>query len=244
MKLKKSLSQNFLINPKIAEKLLEAGNLREGDLVLEIGPGGGALTYPLLEKGVALTAVEISPPHAEELQTKIGEKALIIHEDALKVDFKALYPDQKGITLVSSVPYNITSPLFAHLFASHSLFKQYLVIVQKEVGDVLTAQPESENYSILSVLAQRYTIPKKLFVIPKGNFRPMPKVDSMALHLEAREEVGEEAKQFHAFLKLVFSLRRKTFENVAKIMKFPPVEDKRRPEMLSADELYAYFLKK
>ncbi len=226
----------------MAEKLLDAGDFHSGDRVLEIGPGGGALTDPLLEKGVDLTAIEISLPHADELKVRIGDRVRIVCEDALQVNLKELYPDQQGISLVSSVPYNITSPLFEHLFSFHNLFKQYLVIVQKEVGDVLLAPPESKNYSILSILAQRYTIPKKLFVIPKGNFRPMPNVDSMALRLVAREGVGEDAKAFNAFLKQVFSLRRKTFENAMKILGYPAVEDKRRAEMLTADELYAYYL--
>lgn len=242
MKLKKSLSQNFLINPHLANKLLDAGHFHSGDLVLEIGPGGGALTLPLVEKGVQLTAIEISLPHADELKTTLGDKARIIHEDALKVDLKTLYPTEKNVSLVSSVPYNITSLLFEHLFSFQSLFKQYLVIVQKEVGNVLLAKPESENYGILSIMVQRFTIPKKLFIIAKGNFRPMPNVDSMALHLEAKPDLQDDAKAFYFFLKQIFSLRRKTLENAFRILGFPPIEDKRRAEMLSADELHTYFL--
>jgi 16S rRNA (adenine1518-N6/adenine1519-N6)-dimethyltransferase len=226
------------MNQTLIGKFIAAGHLEKGDQVLEIGPGKGALTFPLLEKGVDLTAIEISPELSEDLKQKDFR---LINKDVLDVNIKSLYPTSEGITLISSVPYNITSPLFEHLFSYHSLFKQYLVIVQKEVGDLLLTSPGSNNYSILSILVQHFTTPQKLFIIARGNFRPMPSVDSMALLLKAKQANEKDAIPFTNFLKMLFSQRRKTLEGAMKTLGLPPISDKRRAETLTPAEIYDLF---
>lgn len=239
----KSLSQNFLVNQTVIKKFIDAGQFNSGEKVVEIGPGSGALSLPLLEKGVDLTAIEISPLLVEWLKLTYGNRFRLLQEDALQVDFNKLFPNGERVSLVSNLPFKITSSLFEHLFCFASLFTQYLVIVQKEVGELILASPGDKNYGILSILVQRYTEQKKLFLIPKGNFAPVPSVDSMALLLKSRERIEQDASTFVIFLKKIFSLRRKTLEHSFKILNFPQISEKRRAEALSADELYALFIK-
>jgi 16S rRNA (adenine1518-N6/adenine1519-N6)-dimethyltransferase len=220
---RKRFGQNFLVSPGIVRRIVEAIAPRPGDLVVEIGPGLGALTAPLLERVERLHVVEIDRDLIARLKEAWPPERLAIHEgDALEFDFASL---GKGLKIVGNLPYNISTPLLFHLAGYADRVRDMHFMLQKEVVDRMAADPGSGDYGRLSVMLQyRFDI-ERLFVVPPGAFNPPPKVDSAIVRLIPKklmrsgipgDGAGGTAKSEETFARVVtaaFSQRRKMLRN-------------------------------
>lgn len=175
---RRRFGQNFLVSPGVIRKIVDAVAPRAGDTVVEIGPGLGALTEPLLERVEQLHVVEIDRDLIARLRQRFPPERLVIHEgDALAFDFGAL----KGagpLKIVGNLPYNISSPLLFHLADYGDRVAEMHFMLQKEVVDRMVAAPATADYGRLSVMLQYRYYMERLFIVPPGSFNPAPKVDS------------------------------------------------------------------
>jgi 16S rRNA (adenine1518-N6/adenine1519-N6)-dimethyltransferase len=212
---RKRFGQNFLVSPGIVRRIVEAIAPRPGDLVVEIGPGLGALTAPLLERVERLHVVEIDRDLIARLKDVWPPERLAIHEgDALEFDFAAL---GERLRIVGNLPYNISTPLLFHLAGYATRVRDMHFMLQKEVVDRMAADPGSGDYGRLSVMLQyRFDI-ERLFVVPPGAFNPPPKVDSAIVRLIPKKVgAGDTATSEETFARVVtaaFSQRRKMLRN-------------------------------
>lgn len=207
---KKSLGQSFLKSKKIAERLVSALNLKEGEVVLEIGPGKGILTEFLIRYPVRVIAVELDKRLVLFLKEKFkGVENLAIEEgDILKYDFS-----EKGIKIIGNIPFSISSPLLFHLFAHWESWQIAVLTLQKEFACRLLAKPKSKDYSALTIISDIYTEKERLFLIPARFFKPEPKVQSLAVILRRREKPIFSEPDFLNFIKISFARRRKILAN-------------------------------
>jgi 16S rRNA (adenine1518-N6/adenine1519-N6)-dimethyltransferase len=214
---KKQLGQHFLADTHYVEKIVMAVNPKDGDRLVEIGPGQGAITFPLLRRHPKLTVLEfdrdlIAP--LTEAAAPLGELT-IVHRDVLQVDFTALAAGGK-IRLVGNLPYNISSPILFHALEHAAAISDMTFMLQKEVVDRMAAGPGSKVYGRLSVMLQAWCEVTSLFVVPPGAFRPPPKVDSAVARLVPRDPatIGiDDPKRFAEVVKAAFGQRRKTLRN-------------------------------
>ena len=182
---KKHLGQNFLVDPNIKNKIIAACRLQKDDIVLEIGPGPGALTRIIAAQVKTLYAVETDARFCEDLKRDPDLEAVkVIHGDILKYDLKSLPP---GTKVIGNLPYYISSPIIERLIGHRSIFPQCFLTVQWEFGRRLTAQPHTKDYGSLSCFAQYYGDVKILFKIPPAAFRPAPRVVSCFVAITSRE---------------------------------------------------------
>jgi 16S rRNA (adenine1518-N6/adenine1519-N6)-dimethyltransferase len=218
---RKRFGQNFLVSPGIIRKIVDAIAPRSGDTVVEIGPGLGAITEPLLERIDHLHVVEIDRDLIARLAKRFPPERLSIHEgDALEFDFGAL----KGagpLKIVGNLPYNISSPLLFHLVAFAPQVHDMHFMLQKEVVDRMVAEPGNREFGRLSVMLQYHYHMERLFVVPPGAFNPAPKVDSAIVRMipkkvGAGDTVDDPARDPALFARVVtaaFSQRRKMLRN-------------------------------
>lgn len=248
---KKSLGQNFLIDENIARKIVESLNLTKDDVVVEIGPGQGALTKYIVENVKKIYAVEIDKRAAEELRSNISSTKLkIINQDILEFDLSALDTGSKKLKLVGNIPYHLTSPILFKAIEYHKIIINVTMMIQKEVADRLTAKPYSKAYGILSVLTQFYGVPKSLFKVSPNCFFPKPKVTSTVVRIDFHHQLPFEnvdEKLFRLVVRTTFGKRRKTLRNCLKYLPFDETIVKniiqkidfplsKRPEELSISE--------
>jgi 16S rRNA (adenine1518-N6/adenine1519-N6)-dimethyltransferase len=216
---RKRFGQNFLVDPSYIQKIVDAVAPAPGDAVVEIGPGLGALTTPLLATLDHLHVVEIDRDLAQRLRERDDAAKLTVHEqDALTFDLSALATNLK---VVGNLPYNISSPLLFHIANSATRVQHITVMLQKEVVDRMTAAPDTPDYGRLSVMLQATFSVKRLFIVPPGAFRPVPNVDSAVAQLTPLATPLVPAEQFETFSKIVmaaFGQRRKTLHNTLKGM--------------------------
>ncbi|MFA5683053.1 MAG: 16S rRNA (adenine(1518)-N(6)/adenine(1519)-N(6))-dimethyltransferase RsmA [Lysobacteraceae bacterium] len=212
---KKALGQHFLHDRQVVERILRAIDPRPGQRIVEIGPGAGALTFPLLQRHGELTAIEFD----RDLIAPLTEAAArhgalhIIHADALSVDFTALAAGTP-LRVVGNLPYNISSPILFHLLDHADAIADMHFMLQKEVVDRMAAAPGSKVYGRLSVMLQAACEVQALFDVPPAAFRPPPKVDSAVVRLRPRGDPGiADAVLFAGLVKQAFSQRRKTLRN-------------------------------
>ncbi|WP_049621253.1 16S rRNA (adenine(1518)-N(6)/adenine(1519)-N(6))-dimethyltransferase RsmA [Frateuria defendens] len=217
---KKHFGQHFLHEKRYIERIVSSIAPRDGDCVVEIGPGEGALTLPLLAAAKRLTAIELDTdliPLLEERAGPVGELA-IIHADVLKVDFTAL-ARQLGasrLRIAGNLPYYISSPILFHCVEHAQAIEDMHFMLQKEVVDRMAAEPGSKVYGRLSVMLQLACRVVPLFTVPPGAFRPPPKVDSAVVRLvplPAHERHEADPARLHAIVKAAFAQRRKTLAN-------------------------------
>jgi 16S rRNA (adenine1518-N6/adenine1519-N6)-dimethyltransferase len=225
---RKRFGQNFLVSPGIIRRIVDAIGPRPGDTIVEIGPGLGAITEPLLERIDHLHVVEIDRDLIARLQSRFPPERLSIHEgDALEFDFGAL----KGagpLKIVGNLPYNISSPLLFHLVPFAPLVYDMHFMLQKEVVDRMVAEPGSKDFGRLSVMLQYRYHMERLFIVPPGSFNPPPKVDSAIVRMIPvdysrvmqsgipGDGAGDTAKDPALFARVVtaaFSQRRKMLRN-------------------------------
>ena len=217
---RKRFGQNFLVADGIIRKIVDAVAPRAGDTVVEIGPGLGALTVPLLERIAHLHVVEIDRDLIARLRQRFPPEQLSVHEgDALEFDFGSLKGTGR-LKLVGNLPYNISSPLLFHLVQFAPLVHDMHFMLQKEVVDRMVAEPGSKNFGRLSVMLQYRYHMERLFIVPPGAFNPPPKVDSAIVRMIPvdlqKVGAGGTATDAALFAKVVtaaFSQRRKMLRN-------------------------------
>jgi 16S rRNA (adenine1518-N6/adenine1519-N6)-dimethyltransferase len=216
---RKSLGQHFLNDRNIIRKIVLAIGIDPDDHFVEIGPGHGALTRALLERGVRVDAVEIDRELAAELPRLLPGSKLRVHcGDALKFDYATL-ADGRLLRLAGNLPYNISTPLLFHLMSHAGLFRDLHVMLQKEVVERIVAPPGSRTYGRLSLTVQARCQAGSLFGISPGCFTPPPKVDSAFLRLTPRPagELGiRSLTDFDRVVTQAFGQRRKRLGNALK----------------------------
>lgn len=215
----RKMGQNFLINPKIKQMIVDAANLQPNDVVLEIGPGVGAITSFLLMNKIKLIALEIDKRLAELLSTKFKgyQNFNLKNVDALKVDWTSILQEttQEPVKLVANLPYSISSLLVLKIIQTPSV-QTAVIMVQKEMAERLNAKVGTHAYNMFSVLVQLYLKTEKLFDVGPNNFSPKPKVDSAVIRLTRIETPTYSIKDFESinnFLRIAFSNKRKTLVN-------------------------------
>ena len=202
---RKRYGQHFLHDPRVLARIVEAIAPRPGDVLIEIGPGEGALTRPLLERAQSLHAIEVDRDLAARLRELPG---LILHEgDALEFDYSRL---PAGMRLVGNLPYNISTPLLFYLARYADRVRDMHFMLQLEVVERMVAAPSTAEYGRLSVALQARFAMEKLFTVSKGAFRPPPKVESAVVRLTPLRTmlaIDEDV------LRRAFSARRKQLRN-------------------------------
>ena len=184
---KKRLGQNFLVNPGDAERIVDLAGIRADDIVIEVGVGLGALTRPLAARAARVIGVEIDSGiiryHQEEKQ--LPDNVTLIHQDILKSDFQHL-ADQGGgrLKLIANLPYSISNPLLFKLFENQERMSWAVLMLQKEVGQRLTAPVGCKAYGVLSVLIGGCAGVTSLMTLGPGHFHPRPKVDSVVVRID------------------------------------------------------------
>ena len=211
---RKRFGQNFLIDPQIVADIVRAAHPRKDDLIVEIGPGLGALTRPLLQLLSHLHCVEIDRDIVEHLRREFsGENLTIYSADALEFDFSTL---GKNLRVVGNLPYNISTPILFHLSKFASSISDMYFTLQKEVVARMVAQPSTSDYGRLSVMLQYRFEMEQLFLISPECFRPAPKVESAVVRMIPRKQPlidTSKEKLFADIVSAAFSQRRKTLRN-------------------------------
>jgi 16S rRNA (adenine1518-N6/adenine1519-N6)-dimethyltransferase len=242
---KKSLGQNFLRDENILRKIVESLNLRNGDVVLEIGPGQGALTKHLAGEPVKLIGVELDTRAVELLRQTLGDGMDLIQADVLDVKLEDISAEhEKKIRVVGNIPYYLTSKILFWVLDASSVVSDATLMVQLDVARRLVAAPNSKEYGVLSVLTQFFSVCEILFKVSRNCFYPRPEVDSAVVRLRIREELPPcNEKFFRAVVRGTFGKRRKTLKNGLRSMGFSDSELGRvsfdltkRPEELGVEE--------
>ncbi len=213
----KKFGQNFLIDPHVLEKIVEAAGVTKDDFVLEIGPGIGTMTQYLCENAREVVAVEIDTNLIPILEDTLSayDNVTVINQDILKLDIAKLAMERNGgkpIKVVANLPYYITTPIIMGLFESHVPIDSITIMVQKEVADRMQVGPGTKDYGALSLAVQFYAKPEIVANVPPNCFMPRPKVGSAVIRLTRHEEVpvqvDDEKLMFH-IIRASFNQRRK-----------------------------------
>ena len=219
---KKSFGQNFLTDTNILQKIVDTAEIDKNVNVIEIGPGIGALTEFLAENAAEVMAFEIDERLVPILEDTLRDhdNIKVINEDVLKADLQTRVKEFKNpnlpIKVVANLPYYITTPILMHLIESKIPFAEFVVMMQKEVADRISAEPNTKAYGSLSIAVQYYMTAKVAFVVPRTVFVPAPNVDSAILKMTRREQPLVEVKDedfFFRVSKISFVHRRKTLWN-------------------------------
>lgn len=222
IKTKKSLGQNFLINPGIAPKMIAAGDI-DGDFgVIELGAGRGALTGELLKTAVKVVAVELDRNLIPELSARFNNcgNLSIVHGDMQKLEFERLIESEFApgvpVAVFGNLPYNITSPVIMKLLEEKLPVEKIVVMVQKEAALRLTAPEGSRASGAVTLAVRYYSEPHILFEVAPGSFNPIPKVSSAVIKLDVLKQPYVSVKDERYMFKLIkaaFAQRRKTAVN-------------------------------
>ncbi len=217
----KKFGQNFLIDTRVLERIIEESGITKDDCVLEIGPGIGTMTQYLCENAREVIAVEIDKALIPILEDTLSEydNVTVINDDILKVDVQKLVDEKNGgkpIKVVANLPYYITTPIIMGLFESHLPLKSITIMVQKEVADRMQVGPGTKDYGALSLAVQYYAKPEIVANVPPNCFMPRPNVGSAVIRLTRYENppVFVENEEFmFSLIRATFNQRRKTLVN-------------------------------
>ena len=219
---RKDLGQHFLRDRGAVQRIVDLVDPRPDDTLLEIGPGRGALTAPLLERAAPIAAVERDPRLAAELRAAHGtERLALLEQDVLELEFATVAatlgrPPGTRLVVVGNLPYNISKPVALKLVTERAAVERAVLMFQREVAARIVASPSSRDYGPLSVLvSETYTV-RREFDLQPGAFRPPPKVVSSVTTWRRREEAGldaDEERRLRACLSACFAQRRKTLRN-------------------------------
>ncbi len=248
---KKSLSQNFLIDGNIIRKIAGLVPSTEDDIIIEIGPGPGALSEALLEKEALFFAVEKDRLFIQHLDDHFKEnsKSTFYNDDILTFSFDQIfekYPTKK-VHVVGNLPYSITSPIIRKLSTYHSKISSITIMVQDEVGRRMTAKPKTKDFGLLTLGVQFYFDASYAFRVTPRCFYPPPKVYSAVIHLTPKKLLNVKEEDFFKVLKAAFNVRRKSLRsslreysivNALEEMGKPPLS---RPEELSIQEWFSLY---
>ena len=219
---KKSFGQNFLTDTNILQKIVDTAEIDKKVNVIEIGPGIGALTEFLAESAAEVMAFEIDDRLVLILADTLRDfdNVTVVNQDILKVDLAQYIAEFKNpdlpIKVVANLPYYITTPILMHLIESGIPFSEFVVMMQKEVADRISAQPNTKAYGSLSIAVQYYMTAKVAFIVPRTVFVPAPNVDSAILKMVRRDQPAVEVQDEKFFFKVSkasFVHRRKTLWN-------------------------------
>lgn len=213
---KKSLGQNFLIDDNIKRKIIESASIDEGSLIIEVGPGSGAITKHLVSFGVPVIAFEIDERLKSELESIDASNLEVIFEDFLKVDLKEVLSKYKykKIHLIANLPYYITTPIITKVMEEELVYEM-IIMVQKEVGDRFKASPNTKEYNSLSVFLQYYFDISKVTLVSRNSFVPKPNVDSIVVKFVKKDKLLEvnDIELFFKFVRDSFTQKRKNLRN-------------------------------
>jgi len=217
---RKRFGQNFLHDQNVIQNIIYAVAPQDDQILVEIGPGQGAITRLLLEHCKQLHVIEIDRDLVQHLKSQFpaSEKLLIHNIDVLDFDFNTLAKDQR-LRLIGNLPYNISTPLLFHIFNSTDRIDDMHFMLQKEVVDRMAAEPGSKRYGRLSIMTQYHCAVEPLFNVAPGSFNPPPKVQSSIVRLIPHTQKPVTVSDYKLFAQIVnqaFSLRRKTLRNALK----------------------------
>jgi len=218
MPAKPKLGQNFLVDSEAIQRIAASIGDLTGRTVVEIGPGGGAITGELAARAAHLLAVELDHELALHLRVRFpAERVTVVEEDVLNFDFAAAsVAAGERLLVVGNLPYGITSQILLKLAASHAVLDRAVLMVQREVADRVVAQPGSRDYGLLSVTVQMYGAAQRLFTLPPEAFSPPPDVHSTVFRWRFAPrfaELGVEEASFLRFVRQCFAQKRKTLAN-------------------------------
>lgn len=239
----KSLGQNFLVSDEVVEGIVESANINKEDIIIEIGPGLGVLTNLLLEKSDDVIAVELDNRMVEIISDRFKEKTnlTVIHEDILKVDLKELLNNRKKsenskVKVVANLPYYISTPIIMKLLEQNQIIDEIIVMVQKEVGQRLTAKTGTRVAGAITYAVEFYSDATAIINVPKESFVPSPKVESVVIKLKIKKQTQDINKEMlFKVVKAAFSQRRKTLSNA--LVNGGIVEKNKLEEVLEKAEL-------
>ena len=233
---RKRFGQNFLVDDQIINRIISTINPKNNEIIVEIGPGKGALTLPILEHLDHLNVIEIDRDLVSLLNSVQQDKLTIFEADALQFDFNQ-FPQK--IRVIGNLPYNISSPLLFHLLDFREQIIDMTFMLQKEVVDRIVATHGNKTYGRLSVMMQAFFEVELMFVVPKESFEPQPKIESAILYLKTRTEpLVKNLKPLEEVVKIAFSQRRKTLKNCLKSIinqSQTEIDLSQRAEMLSIE---------
>ena len=233
---RKRFSQNFLVDDQIVNRIVATISPKKSDNIVEIGPGKGALTFPLLQNLDHLSVIEIDRDLISLLKLKKQDKLTIYEADALKFDYGLI---SDNLRIVGNLPYNISSPLLFRLLSSKNQIIDMTFMLQKEVVDRIVASHGSKTYGRISVMMQAFFEVESIFTVPKESFDPQPKIESAILYLKTRTKpLTENIKLLEKIVKISFSQRRKTLKNCLKSILSQDqtkIDLSQRAEMLSVE---------
>jgi 16S rRNA (adenine1518-N6/adenine1519-N6)-dimethyltransferase len=211
---RKRFGQNFLVDHQVINQIISTIAPKKDDNIIEIGPGKGALTFPLAEYLEHLSVIEIDRDLITILEAQNNQKISIYNSDALAFDFNQF---SKKLRIVGNLPYNISSPLLFHLLSCKDNIIDMTFMLQKEVVERIVASPGSKSYGRLSVVMQAFFDAELMFIVPKNSFDPQPKIESAILYLKTKSiPLVQNLKPLENIVKLAFSQRRKTLKNCLK----------------------------
>ncbi len=256
---RKRFGQNFLQDTNIIAQIVSSIRLSRTDNLLEIGPGLGALTEPLLAEVDGMTVVELDRDLAAQLKINIGANShpdfTIVNANAMEVDYRALAAqvDKGSFRVVGNLPYNISTPILFRLLEFSDVISDMHFMLQKEVVDRITAEPDTKAYGRLSVIMQYYCLSQYLLTVPKGAFNPPPKVTSAVFRLtpyQVKPLSAKDEKVFALVVREAFNHRRKTLRAIFKANNLLPsldeadfmqigISHQARPEVLSVADFVA-----
>ena len=249
-KTKKALGQCFLTDERICAKIADLADIKEHDVVLEVGPGLGAITKYLIKKAKKIYAFEIDNEAIPILEknTNFSDILTIYNEDILKADLSFLDNIEEEVILVSNLPYYITSPIISLFLYNVKKVKRMVLMVQKEVGDRLSAKVSTKDYNSFTIIVNYFSKVTKLLNVSRGSFTPSPNVDSVVIEIDKIERDIKPLDE-ELFFKIVnqsFKERRKTIlnnlqslytkEKTTLILEKAMIDPSRRAETLSIDE--------
>ena len=255
-KFSKSLGQNFLIDTNVIDRILEGARVKEGDYVIEVGPGIGTLTKEMGRSAEKVVAIEIDKTLIPILEETLADfpNIEVINQDILKVNVQELVKEKLNggpVKLVANLPYYITTPIVMKFLEEDIPVTDIVVMVQKEVADRMNAKPNTKDYGALSVAVQYYCDTEIVAKAPRHMFVPQPNVDSIVIGLHVRDEkkyVVDNEEIFFKTVKASFGQRRKTLLNslgglgflskdeIREALQAANIDEKRRGETLSIDE--------
>mgnify|MGYP000949055506 FL=1 len=233
---RKRFGQNFLVDQQIINQIVSTISPKKNDHIIEIGPGKGALTFPLIDYLKNIHVIEIDRDLIALLQKKNNIKITIHESDALVFNFDQF---KQKVRIVGNLPYNISSPLLFHLLNYRDNIIDMTFMLQKEVVDRIVAPPGSKVYGRISVIMQTFFDTELMFVVPKESFDPKPKIESAILYLKTKKQsLVQNSKPLEEIVKIAFSQRRKTLKNCLKSVLNQSQTDidlSQRAEMLSVE---------
>ncbi len=248
------MGQHFLSNLSAARRIVDSFAPAAGEVVIEIGPGTGALTDLLLDARARVTAVELDPRLVAALGHRHGDRKelTLVQGDILECDIASLARGRQ-VRVIANLPYSITGPVLMKLFAASGTIRSMTLMLQREVADRLVARPGGRAYGSLSVVAQYFTQPRVLLRLRPGSFSPPPAVASSVVVMpfrSGRELSLAEEERLPAFVRLLFSKRRRTLLNNLRAaglaapsdrLAAAGIEPARRPETLTREEVLRLF---